>query len=92
MKTIEQEAEELFPINSTGGKMEMLSRHQLNNSLRQEGFKSFVKSKSYQRQILQAQLKENESVLQMLKLHGNARNRLPIIGRITELQEKLNEL
>jgi len=29
-----------------------------------------------QAKILQAQIEENESILRMLKLHGNARNRL----------------
>jgi len=35
---VEKLAELKYPINSTKGKMEMLSRHQLNNSLKQEGF------------------------------------------------------
>jgi hypothetical protein len=28
----------MYPINSTGGVMEMLNKHQLNNSYKQEGF------------------------------------------------------
>jgi hypothetical protein len=35
---LEEAAERLYPINSTGGSMEMLSRYQLNNNLKQEGF------------------------------------------------------
>ena len=35
---IEEAAERLYPINYTRGEMEMLSRHQLDNSLKQEGF------------------------------------------------------
>jgi len=35
---VEKLAELKYPINSTKGKIEMLSRHQLNNSLKQEGF------------------------------------------------------
>lgn len=38
MKELEEIAEKLYPVNSTGGCMGMLSRHQLNNSLKQEGF------------------------------------------------------
>ena len=37
-ETLEEAAERLYPINSTGGDMEMLSRHQLNNCSKQEGF------------------------------------------------------
>lgn len=36
-ETLEEAAERLYPINSTGGDMEMLSRHQLNNYSKQEG-------------------------------------------------------
>jgi hypothetical protein len=37
-ETLEEAAERFYPVNSTGGSMEMLSRHQLNNCLKQEGF------------------------------------------------------
>ena len=37
-QTLQEAAERFYPVNSTGGAMEMLSRHQLNNSLKQEGF------------------------------------------------------
>ena len=37
-KELEEAAERFYPVNSTGGAMEMLSRHQLNNCLKQEGF------------------------------------------------------
>ena len=37
-ETLEEAAERFYPVNSTGGAMEMLSRHQLNNCLKQEGF------------------------------------------------------
>jgi hypothetical protein len=37
-ETLEEVAERFYPVNSTGGAMEMLSRHQLNNCLKQEGF------------------------------------------------------
>jgi hypothetical protein len=43
-ETLEEAAENLFPINSTNGNMEMLNRYQLNNSLKQEGFIVGVKS------------------------------------------------
>lgn len=42
-KELEKIAEKLYPINASGGSMEMLSRHQLDNSLRQEGFIEGVK-------------------------------------------------
>jgi hypothetical protein len=42
-KELEKIAEKLYPINPSGGSMEMLSRHQLDNSLRQEGFIEGVK-------------------------------------------------
>ena len=37
-ETLEEAAEKLFPINSTGSCMEMLNKHQLYNSYKQEGF------------------------------------------------------
>jgi hypothetical protein len=37
-ETLEEAAERFYPINSTGGEMEMLNKHQLNNSYKQEGF------------------------------------------------------
>jgi hypothetical protein len=37
-ETLEEAAERMYPINSTGGVMEMLNKHQLNNSYKQEGF------------------------------------------------------
>jgi hypothetical protein len=43
-ETLEEVAERLYPINSTNESMEMLSRHQLNNSLKQEGFLNGIKS------------------------------------------------
>jgi hypothetical protein len=42
--TIEEAAERMYPINSTGGVMEMLNKHQLNNSYKQEGFIAGAKS------------------------------------------------
>jgi hypothetical protein len=41
---IEKAAERMYPINSTGGVMEMLNKHQLNNSYKQEGFIAGAKS------------------------------------------------
>jgi hypothetical protein len=37
-ETLKEAAERLYPVNATGGAMEMLSRHQLNNSIKQEVF------------------------------------------------------
>jgi hypothetical protein len=37
-ETIDELAERLYPINASHKNMEMLNRHQLNNSLKQEGF------------------------------------------------------
>lgn len=54
--SLEKEAEELFPINSTGGSMEMLNRHQLNNSLKQEGFIAGANSKYVQIEKIKAQI------------------------------------
>jgi hypothetical protein len=56
MIDINKEAEELFPINSTNGSMEMLSRHQLNNVLKQEGFIAGYNSKATQAKVIQAQI------------------------------------
>jgi hypothetical protein len=41
--TLKEAAERLYPINSNGGVMEMLNKHQLNNSYKQEGFIAGVK-------------------------------------------------
>jgi hypothetical protein len=43
-ETLEEAAERLYPINSSNKSMEMLNRHQLNNSLKQEGFIKGAKS------------------------------------------------
>ena len=43
-ETLEEAAERMYPINSTGGVMEMLNKHQLNNSYKQEGFIAGAKS------------------------------------------------
>jgi len=53
---------------------------------------ALTNSKYFQAKIIQAQIEENESILKMLKLHGNARNRLPVIERISNLQVQLKEL
>lgn len=37
-ETLEEAAERFYPINSNSSAMEMLDRHQLNNSYKQEGF------------------------------------------------------
>jgi len=37
-------------------------------------------------------IKENESILEMLIMHGTERTRIPIITRLDELQSVLNEL
>ena len=37
-------------------------------------------------------LKENESILEMLIMHGTERTRIPLITRLDELQSVLNEL
>jgi hypothetical protein len=37
-------------------------------------------------------VKENESILSMLRTHGNARNRLPMHARLTFLQEVKEEI
>ena len=42
-ETLEEVAERLYPINSSNGAMEMIDRHQLNNSYKQEGFKECAK-------------------------------------------------
>jgi hypothetical protein len=42
-ETLEEAAERIYPVNATGGAMEMLSRHQLNNSIKQEGFLACAK-------------------------------------------------
>jgi hypothetical protein len=57
-----------------------------------EDFIAGANSKYVQAKIIQAQIEENESILRMLKLHGNARNRLPVIERISNLQVQLKEL
>jgi len=37
-------------------------------------------------------IKENESILEMLIMHGTERTRIPLITRLDELQSVLNEL
>ena len=60
-ETLEEAAESLYPINSTGGDMEMLSRHQLNNCSKQEGF--IAGAKWQQEQI------KNESTADYIDRH-----------------------
>ena len=69
--------------------------HYLNKKealLVQEDFIAGVNSKYVQAKILQAQIEENRSILRMLKLHGNAKNRLPVLMRVNELEQQLENL
>jgi hypothetical protein len=49
-------------------------------------------SKSTQSKVLQAQIEENNSILEMLKIHGNERCVFVVKDRIEELQQKLKRL
>lgn len=84
-----KEAEELYPINSTGGTMEMLSRYQLNNSLKQEGFIAGANSKSVEQRIIQAQIKILEQHIEHLNKPGYKRS--DVLNSIKQLKQKLED-
>ena len=65
----------------------------LRDEIRDEEAIAFLEARNkLQKQILQAQIEENRSILRILKLHGNARNRLPVLMRINELEQQLEKL
>jgi hypothetical protein len=45
-----------------------------------------------QREIIKAQIKENDSILEMLERHGDVRSYFMVYDRIKELEEQLTEL
>lgn len=57
------------------------------------GFIAGATSKWVEKQKLKSLIQENESILNMLKLHsGDERLMLPCVWRIQELQQQLSEL
>jgi len=63
--------------------------------LKRKAAKHFIagyNSKSTQAKVLQAQIEENNSILEMLKTHGNERCVFVVKDRIEELQQKLKQL
>jgi hypothetical protein len=57
-----------------------------------DNFIAGANSKYVKIEKIKALIEENQSVLRMLKQYGDARNRLPIVARITELQEELYKI
>lgn len=57
-----------------------------------DNFIAGANSKFVKYEKIKALIEENQSVLKMLKTYGDARNRLPIVARITELQEELEKI
>ena len=51
-----------------------------------------INSKYVQAKIIQAQIEENNSILEMLKMHGNDRCIYVIRERIINLEQQLNNL
>jgi hypothetical protein len=63
--------------------------------LKRKAAKHFIagyNSKATQAKVLQAQIEENNSILEMLKTHGNERCVFVVKDRIEELQQKLKQL
>jgi hypothetical protein len=45
-----------------------------------------------QKQVIKAQIEENDSILEMLKVHGDARSYFVVSERMKELYQQLTEL
>ena len=90
-ETLEEAAERLYPINSTGGSMEMLSRYQLNNNLKQEGF---IKGANYQAERMYSEEDMKDYALKCISnyLFGNDfisdNLRIPIVENNNKQFEK----
>jgi hypothetical protein len=57
-----------------------------------QGFIAGIRSDYNALLFLKALLEENESILEMLKLHGTERTQLPVHDRIKELKERIKKL
>jgi hypothetical protein len=99
-ETLEEAAERMYPINSTGGVMEMLNKHQLNNSYKQEGFIAGAKSnaaKDYWFEKFQqgkwVQVEKIKAQIEMLEgVDGEYYYAIPISRKIESLQKQLKQL
>jgi metal-responsive CopG/Arc/MetJ family transcriptional regulator len=69
-----------------------LNKHKGSGDSEIISFIAGANSKYVQAKILKAQIEENRSILRMLKIHGNGRNRLPVLMRVNELEEQLKQL
>ena len=79
-ETLKDAAERLYPINSTGGSMEMLSRYQLNNNLKQEGF---IKGAKWQ----QERMYSEEEVIELLNKREDCINQTSSIFDYTSTKD-----
>jgi hypothetical protein len=99
-ETLEEAAERMYPINSTDGVMEMLNKHQLNNSYKQEGFIAGAKSdaaKDYWFEKFQqgkwVQVEKIKAQIEMLEgVDGEYYYAIPISRKIESLQKQLKQL
>lgn len=83
MKELEQEAENLYPINSTGS-MFMANREQINNLYKQEGFIAGATSKYVEKQKLEFAIEQLKKFRECTFGRG--------VDVIKELEQKLLEL
>ena len=80
---LNKEAEEYSDFGKTDSKWQPIV---------QNAFIVGANSKYVQTKILQAQIDENNSVLEMLKIHGNERCMFVVRHRIKELEQQLKQL
>jgi len=87
MKTLEQEAEEYFDNNIYCDGITNFEE-----DISKRCFIAGANSKSVQAEKIMALIEENESILQMLFLHGNESSRIRVAGRIELLKEQLKNI
>ncbi len=80
MKKLKEEANKWVSENAAWGTREA------------EAFVAGANSKWVQAEIIKAQIIENGSMLEMLKLHGTISSRVRVSFRIEELKRQLKEL
>jgi hypothetical protein len=86
MRTLEEEAEYHYDMTYMMGKDDSLKPYVIND------FIAGANSKWVQAEKIKAQISENESVLEMLKVHGNDSSKFRVSMRIDQLRQQLKQL
>jgi hypothetical protein len=93
MKSLEEEAEEYFPLlDTTNDRKGEVEEENLQLLGHRKSFIAGASSKWVQVEKIKVQIDENDSILQMLFLHGNEGSRIRVVERIESLNQQLKDL